>query len=230
MENDPHILVADDDSVLAELLRDYLSNEGFQVSVVHDGQSALDAVELDPPALIVLDIMMPVKNGYDTLRALRERHSIPVIMLTARGEDLDRIMGLEMGADDYLPKPCNPRELVARVRAVLRRAASPAPPQEYVVAGLRVCPGDRSVFVDDKPVVLTSTEFSVLELLISTPGQVVEKEQIYEHALGRKMVAFDRSADMHVSHLRRKIGLLANGDERIKTVRGQGYLFALPSA
>ena len=210
----PRILLADDDVELCGLLSEYLGQEGFEVDAVHDGAAAIERSRHGEYALVVLDVMMPKVNGFDALRALREHTRTPVLMLTA---------------DDYLPKPCNPRELVARLRAILRRSQSWATHGEDVdpiVAGdLELKPGTREVLLDNAPVELTSAEFSVLEILLRRMGRVVSKSEMSEHALGRKLERYDRSIDVHVSNLRRKLGPLADGEPRIKTVRGAGYLY-----
>ncbi|WP_224784942.1 response regulator transcription factor [Marinihelvus fidelis] len=220
------ILIADDDEELVELLGEYLRQEGFDVRMAHDGQAALDAARAPGVDAMVLDIMMPGQSGLEVLKALRRDSALPVVMLTARGEDLDRILGLELGADDYLPKPCNPRELVARLRAVLRRAGGMM--AEVLRADdVELRPSSRELRVDGQPVALTSTEFSLAQALLSRVGQVVDKRDLYLAALGREPVRFDRSIDMHMSNLRRKLGPLADGRERIQTVRGIGYQYVL---
>jgi len=226
------ILLADDDIELCEMLKQYLNVEGFQVGTANDGQSALNQARTGDYDLVVLDVMMPQLNGFDVLRQLRIDSLIPVLMLTARGEDVDSIVGLELGADDYLPKPCNPRVLVARIRAILRRlpSATPqgeesAPPEILELDGLEIQTGSRTVTLHGQPVTMTSTEYSVLEVLLREAGHVVSKAELSERALGRELVRYDRSIDMHLSSLRKKLGPLANGEERIKTVRGVGYQY-----
>lgn len=222
------ILIADDDQELAVLLREYLQQEGFDVCLAHDGESALLAAREPGVDAMVLDIMMPGRNGIEVLKALRRDSALPVVMLTARGEDLDRILGLELGADDYLPKPCNPRELVARLRAVLRRSGGIT--ADIVRAGdVELRPASREVLLAGKPLSLTSTEFSLAQALLSRAGQVTDKRDLYLAALGREPVRFDRSIDMHMSNLRRKLGPLPDGGERIQTIRGIGYLYVLPA-
>jgi two-component system response regulator CpxR len=226
------VLLADDDIELCGLLKAYLEVEGFQVSVVHNGGAALDQVRTGAHDLLVLDVMMPQLNGFDVLRALRRDSLLPVLMLTARGEDVDSIVGLELGADDYLPKPCNPRVLVARIRAILRRAHAPENregaglPDTLKLGDLEMQTGSRTVVVGEKPIAMTSTEYSVLEVLLRDAGHVVLKAQLSERALGRALTRYDRSIDMHLSSLRKKLGPLANGEERIKTVRGVGYQYS----
>jgi two-component system response regulator CpxR len=228
------ILLADDDTELTEMLSQYLGAEGFAVEAAHDGEAALARARSGGFDLVVLDVMMPRKNGFDVLRELRAHSLMPVLMLTARDEDVDSIVGLELGADDYLPKPCNPRVLVARIRAILRRAAgSPAgaeseAPQTLTFGDLEMHTGTRRVTRGGEPVALTSTEYSVLEVLLRAAGHAVSKADLSERALGRKLTRYDRSLDMHVSSLRRKLGALPGGEERITTVRGVGYQYARP--
>jgi len=221
------ILIADDDRELCQLLREYLQSEGFAVLLAHDGEAALDRARQDACELMVLDIMMPKLNGMEVLKALRAESALPVIMLTARGEPVDRIVGLEVGADDYIPKPCNPRELVARIRAILRRAqpAQVSGDGPLRIDDIELLPQSRSVLQRGKAVELTTTEFDLLAMLLTHAGQVVSKEQLSEQVLGRRLVMYDRSIDVHVSKLRKKLGALADGSERIKTVRGTGYLY-----
>lgn len=213
------------------MLREYLEAEGFDIDLAHDGDSALAMAEAIPYDLLVLDVMMPARNGFDVLKALRRRSSMPVLMLTARSDDVDSIVGLELGADDYLPKPCNPRVLVARIRAVLRRAEVSAtaddPVEALRVGDLEMHTGSRTVTLQGAPLAMTSTEYGVLEALLREAGHVVTKAELSERALGRKLTRYDRSIDMHVSSLRKKLGPGPAGQERIKTVRGVGYQFAL---
>jgi DNA-binding response OmpR family regulator len=225
------ILLADDDTELCEMLHDYLTAEGFSVAVTHDGESALALARSGAYDLVVLDLMMPGLSGFDVLRALRPQCTTPVLMLTARDEDVDSIVGLELGADDYLGKPCNPRVLVARIRALLRRAEPPreeGAPAHLRLADLELHGGSRTVLCCGLPVPMTSTELRVLEVLLREAGRVVSKADLSEQALGRKLGRYDRSLDMHVSSLRRKLGPLPDGQERIKTVRGVGYQYTTP--
>ncbi|CAH1386674.1 response regulator [Candidatus Nitrotoga sp. M5] len=226
------ILLADDDIELCVMLKQYLEVEGFQVGMAHDGESALNQARTSDYDMVVLDVMMPQLNGFDVLRKLRKDSLLPVLMLTARGEDVDSIIGLELGADDYLPKPCNPRVLVSRIRAILRRIQSQkqhgeesAPPEILKLDDLEVQTGSRTVALNGRPVTMTSTEYSVLEVLLREAGHVVSKTELSERALGRELTRYDRSIDMHLSSLRKKLGPLANGEERIKTVRGVGYQY-----
>ena len=219
------ILIADDDTELCELLREYLAQEGFDVRLAFNGEQAL--AESRRPGLdaMVLDIMMPGMNGIDVLRNLRKESELPVIMLTARGDDLDRIIGLELGADDYLAKPANPRELLARIRAILRRSGAQSTAPIVEVDDLLLNQARRELCLDGELKELTSTEFSILQLLLQRSGEVVEKKDLYLAALGREPVAYDRSIDMHVSNLRRKLGPAKDGSERIETIRGIGYQY-----
>jgi two-component system response regulator CpxR len=226
------ILLADDDVELTEMLAKYLGAEGFVVDAAHDGEAALAKARGGEFDMVVLDVMMPRKNGFDVLRELRAHSLLPVLMLTARDEDVDSIIGLELGADDYLPKPCNPRVLVARIRAILRRAAGnhagdsvPDAPQTLALGDVEMHTGTRRVSRAGNPVALTSTEYAVLEVLLRAAGHAVSKGDLSERALGRKLTRYDRSLDMHVSSLRRKLGPLAGGEERIQTVRGVGYQY-----
>jgi two-component system response regulator CpxR len=224
------ILVIDDDVELCQLVGEYLRAEGFAVDSVHDGESGLKKATAGEYLLIVLDVMLPGINGFEVLRRVRATSRLPVLLLTARGEDVDRIVGLEIGADDYLPKPFNPRELVARIRAVLRRtrgeAGSPTP-DVVSVGDVELDPATRTVRLEGKPVELTSVEFNLLEVLLREAGRVVPRERLVNAVLSRKFSPFDRSIDMHVSKVRKKLGDTEN-DEHIKTVRGVGYIFARP--
>jgi two-component system response regulator CpxR len=218
----PTILIADDDTELCELLREYLGLEGFEVRLAFDGEQALTESRRPGLDAMVLDIMMPKMNGIDVLRKLRKESELPVIMLTARGDDLDRIIGLELGADDYLAKPANPRELLARIRAIFNTQSTVA---VLEVGDLVLNQARRELRRDGLLIDLTSTEFSILQLLLQRSGEVVEKKDLYLAALGREPVAYDRSIDMHVSNLRRKLGLAKDGTERIETIRGIGYQY-----
>src|SRR6266536_5613583 len=225
------ILVIDDDVELCGLVTEYLEPEGFQVESVHDGEKGLERALANDHLLVVLGVMLPKMNGFDVLRRMRTTSRIPVLLLTARGEDVDRIVGLEIGADDYLPKPFNPRELVARIRAILRRvrskAGEPQVPDIIRVGDVELDPATRSVRQKGKPVELTSVEFGLLHVLLREAGRVVTREALVDEVLGRKFSPFDRSIDMHVSKVRKKLG---DGDsdteDHIKTVRGAGYIFA----
>jgi DNA-binding response OmpR family regulator len=225
----PAVLIVDDDRELGQMLNEYLTGEGFRVSIVRDGLEALDKLAAETFDLVILDVMLPSLNGFDVLRRLRRSLSVPVVMLTAHGADVDRIVGLELGADDYLPKPFNPRELVARVRAVLRRFASrdnEGPAQPVGVGPIWLDPATLEVTLSGKAVRLTGTEFRVLELLMRSPGQVQSRESLTERVLGRKLTPYDRSIDTHVSNLRRKLGLGQAGLPEIRSIRGAGYVLA----
>jgi DNA-binding response OmpR family regulator len=227
------ILLVDDDTELGDLVREYLAREDFSLEVEADGTRAVDRALSGDYRLIVLDVMLPGVSGFDILRSLRAASKVPVLMLTARGDDVDRIVGLELGADDYLSKPFNPRELVARIRAILRRAV-------YDVAADAADPADERLCVDDvevdarrhvvqragAPVELTAVEFNVLEILLRAAGTVVRRDELARGALGRALMPFDRSLDVHVSRLRKKLGPRADGGERIRALRAVGYLYA----
>jgi two-component system response regulator CpxR len=228
MSDRPEILVIDDDAELCELLSELLGQEGYAVESAGDGKTGLARAETKPFALIVLDVMLPGLNGFEVLTRLRQTSRTPVIMLTARGEDVDRIVGLEMGADDYLPKPFNPRELVARVRAIHRRATAQANPNATESSSIRVddlelFPSARSARIGGKNLELTTAEYDLLDALVQKAGVVVPREELARVVLGRRLSAYDRAIDMHVSNLRRKLGEHSN-EERIKTVRNSGYI------
>lgn len=227
------ILVIDDDVPLTELLGECLRAEGFDVDAVHDGEGGVAKALAGGYALIVLDVMLPRMSGFEVLMRIRPQSPVPVLMLTARGDPVDRVTGLQMGADDYLPKPFNERELVARIQAILRRtkpgpllpATSAAPVLE--VEDLRLDPQSREVRVKGDLVDLTTVEFDVLRVLLASAGETVTREDLVRRALGRPFSVFDRSLDNHVCSLRRKLGPGAAIAERIKTIRGAGYMFAL---
>ncbi|CEG61083.1 Transcriptional regulatory protein CpxR [Legionella micdadei] len=221
-----HILIVDDDTELTDLLVQYLEPEGFEVVCVHDGENAVKKALNQPFDAIILDVMLPKLNGFEVLKAIREHLETPVLMLTARGDDIDRIVGLEIGADDYLPKPCNPRELVARLRAILRRTQK-IPAQRPIIEhqGILVDCSKRIATQHGEVLELTNAEFNILEMLIKSPGQAFSKEELTEYALGRKYTAYDRSIDVHISILRNKLGDNEEGEPIIKTVRGFGYMF-----
>ncbi len=223
------VLVIDDDVELCELLRDYLAQEGFEVDAVHEGPAGADKARTGDYALVVLDVMLPGASGFDVLRTIRASSRVPVLMLTARGDDVDRIVGLEMGADDYLPKPFNPRELVARMRAVQRRSTGAAEPgaavEAITVGDVQLIPEARIVRRAGEPVPVTGTELSLLEILLRAAGEVVSRDALSEQVLGRPLSPLDRSIDVHVSNLRKKLGKLRDGRERIKSVRGVGYVY-----
>lgn len=226
-----NILLIDDDKELCQLLSEYLRNEGFAVDMIHDGQQAAELGPQHQYALIVLDVMLPVRNGFDVLKLLRQHSQTPVIMLTAKGDTIDRVIGLEIGADDYLSKPCDPRELVARIRAILRRAAqteNQPPSAEKLTSGkLTLHLGTRTLAWENTDVILTGTEFSVLEILVRKAGQVISKDEMTEQALNRKLTPYDRSIDVHVSNIRKKIAQAGSSKDLIINVRGAGYMLTL---
>jgi len=222
------VLLVDDDTELASLLGEYLQRDGYEVDTATDGETGAQRALDGGFDIVVLDVMMPGIGGLEALKRIRARSNVPVLMLTARGDDIDRIVGLELGADDYVPKPCTPRELAARLRAILRRVqpgdagASDGP----IAAGpLRLWPGSRRATWNDAPLTLTGTEFSLLELLARQAGRVVDKTELSETALGRPLGRFDRSIDVHVASLRQKLGERPDGSSWIGTVRGRGYQF-----
>lgn len=220
------ILVIDDDIELTDLIAQYLVSEGFNVITAHDGETGVKKALNQAFDAIVLDVMLPKINGFEVLKTIREHSETPVLMLTARGDDIDRIVGLEIGADDYLPKPCNPRELVARLRAILRRTRkTPTPRPTIECHQILVDCSKRTVTLRGQLLELTNAEFNILEMLIKSPGQAFSKEELTEYALGRKYTAFDRSIDVHISNLRNKLGDTPEGEPVLKTVRGFGYLF-----
>ncbi len=222
-----NILLIDDDTELTCLLKDILSFEGFTVSEANDGYTGLEAIneEID---LILLDVMMPRLNGMETLKKLRENWETPVLMLTAKGEEIDRVIGLELGADDYLPKPFSDRELLARIRAILRRTQTNTAPKTasdtIQYQDIEIFPGKQEAYCNGQIIDLTTTEFVLLSHLIQNPGQVITKEALSLDVLGKRLAAFDRAIDMHISNLRKKIPERHDGKSRIKTLRGRGYL------
>lgn len=225
------LLIADDDVELCQLLAEYLSAEAFEVTCVHDGQQAIEQASGGDYDLLILDVMMPKVMGFDVLKKIRETTHIPVIMLTARGDDVDRIVGLELGADDYLPKPCNPRELLARLRAILRRSdftKNPEPIKTIAVAGITLNSATREVYYKQQALALTSAEFNILQLLLLNAGNVVSKESLTEKALGRKLTAYDRSVDVHLSKIRKKLQAIAGDEHLISNIRGSGYQLKKP--
>jgi len=227
------LLVIDDDVELCELLAEYLQPEGFRIDTLHSGAEAVEKALSRDYALIVLDVMLPGLRGFEVLKKIRASSRVPVIMLTARGEDVDRILGLEIGADDYLPKPFNPRELSARIHAVLRRTTT-APPESaqeeerFSLGDLELRPASRLALRQGRELDLTSVEFDLLKTFLTFPGIVLLRDNLARGVLGRDLAPFDRSIDVHVSNLRRKLGPAPDGNERIKAIRGAGYLYALP--
>ena len=228
--NDARILLADDDEELCALLRDFLVREGFEVDLAHDGEEALRRAGAGGYDAVILDVMLPQRSGLELLRELRRSSKLPVLMLTALGEDIDRILGLELGADDYVPKPCNPREIAARLRAILRRTQgeNDGPRLSDVTIGnVAMRAASRNVMVNGEPVSLTGTEFNILAVLMREAGRVVSKETLSQDVLGRPLGPFDRSIDVHISKLRRKLGLASDGESLIGTVHRGGYIFRI---
>ncbi len=222
------VLLIDDDADLGAMVAEYLAAEGFETSVIHNGEDGVTAALSGDYSAVILDIMMPRMSGIEVLRRVRQSSSIPVIMLTAKGDNIDRVIGLEMGADDYLPKPCYPRELLARLRAILRRAPAlddQKAPDQFTAGRLTLWPLQRRVEQAGEALELTASEFNVLETLMRAGGEVVSKEQLSQQALGRQHEAYDRSVDVHVSNLRQKLGDGAGME--IETVRGIGYRLKL---
>ena len=221
------VLLVDDDRELVELLRDYLSREGFLVSCAHDGIRGAKAALSGHHDIVVLDVMMPGCDGFQTLARIRAASSVPILMLTARGDDGDRVLGLEHGADDYVPKPCSPRELTARLRAILKRVGANSQEtndgQPITLGSFWIWPAQRRATDHDRALELTSTEFSVLEVLARNAGRVVSKDELSQHALGRPMTRFDRSIDVHIHSIRNKLQPLEDGRSRIQTVIRKGY-------
>lgn len=234
------ILLVDDDVELTNLLAELLSLEGFDIHVVHNGQEALTELELQTYDIILLDIMMPVLNGIETLKQLRQKLTTPVLMLSARDDDIDRVLGLELGADDYLPKPFNDRELVARIKAILRRTAGNSPLATDVITpssqtaeenskqlsfgGVELHPGRQQAIFEGKDLDLTGTEFALLQMLIRNPGQILSRELLSLEILGKRLTPYDRAIDMHISNLRKKLPERNDNLPWFKTLRGRGYL------
>jgi DNA-binding response OmpR family regulator len=223
------ILLIDDDVELCSMLTEYLGKNGFRVKSAHRGDTGLKTALQRPWSLILLDVMLPGMDGFEVLKRIRSESSVNVLLLTARGEDVDRIVGLEIGADDYVPKPFNPRELLARMRAVLRRGSPSSTSADEVIRvdNLELDPGARRALKAGSKLDLTDVEFGLLETLMRSAGKVVTREDLSQAVLGRQFDPFDRSLDMHVSRLRRKLGQSGNEDERVKTIRGVGYQLAL---
>src|SRR5271154_5631237 len=225
-----HVLVVDDDAELCQLVTRFLAREGFAITWARNGEAGVERALAEDYSLIMLDVMMPDTDGFDVLRRIRERSRTPILMLTARGDTQDRIRGLEMGADDYLPKPFDPAELLARIRALLRRSAPRRPVFGVIALGdIALDGGARSVLRAGAPIDLTTVEFDLLAALLRVAGTTVSREDLVRNVLGREFSPFDRSIDTHVCNLRRKLGPLEDGGERIKGVRGAGYLYACPA-
>lgn len=221
----PGVLIIDDDVELTALLKEYLEQEEFKVTVAHDGETGIAEALSGRHAIVVLDVMMPGVNGMDVLRSIRASSLLPVLMLTARGEDTDCVVGLELGADDYVSKPCTSRQLVARIRAILRRGQSEhaVSDQPITIGMLTMWPQKRKAQWGAREIELTSTKFSLLEILARNAGRPVHKQELSEQGLGRALARFDRNVDMHLSRLRRKLGTLSDGRSCIQTVYRLGY-------
>ena len=226
------ILIIDDDVALCDLLKNYLQQEGYQIETAYDSQEGLRKAQSDENSFVVLDVMLPGISGFEVLRKIRLTSQVPILMLTARGDEVDRIVGLEMGADDYMPKPFNPRELIARIRAIKRRGSnvewnriSAKKSEELIIEDIVLNLDTRTVKQRGEQIVLTAAEFSLLENLIRNIGHVVRREDLARSVLGRNLAMFDRSIDVHISSLRKKLGSHVNGIERIKTIRSVGYLY-----
>ncbi|AJR07234.1 DNA-binding response regulator [Photobacterium gaetbulicola] len=222
------ILLVDDDTELTSLLSDILDMEGFEVVEANNGEEGLAKVD-DSIDLILLDVMMPVMNGTEMLRRLREKHETPVLMLTAKGEEIDRVLGLELGADDYMPKPFSDRELLARIRAILRRTqnrntATKAGPECLNYQEIEIYPGRQEVLCHGNPIEMTGTELALLSYFVQHPGKIIAKNELSLEVLGKRLAPFDRAIDMHVSNLRKKLPERDDGKPWIKTLRGKGYL------
>ncbi len=229
-----NIIVIEDDRELCELLKEFFQAENFELETVHDGLEGLRRVSEGNPDLVILDVMLPGINGFDVLKKIRERSKVPVIMLTARGEDIDRILGLEMGADDYLPKPFNTRELLARVKAILRRSEEKEEPEKNIenpsffkIGDLEVYPSSHNVRQGENNLELTHIEFKLLLCLLESAGKIISRQTLVLKVLKRAWSPFDRSIDVHMSNLRKKLGPLPDGSERIKTLRGEGYFYSI---
>ncbi|OBQ55170.1 response regulator transcription factor [Halodesulfovibrio spirochaetisodalis] len=231
------ILLIDDDMELGELLDSYLGGEGFSLQTAHDAKSGIEKLEKSSFDIVLLDIMLPDMNGFDLLQVIRNKHTMPVLMLTGRSDEIDKVVGLEMGADDYVAKPCPLRELAARIRAILRRTTITAavqpvqaktrkidPTHKIIIGSMSITPSARSVQIEDSPVQLTSAEYNVLEMLTNNAGVLITREQLLEDALGRDPSLDDYVLNVHMSNLRRKLKDCAT----IKTIRGNGYLLAVP--
>jgi two-component system response regulator CpxR len=221
------LLLIDDDQELSELLSEFLTSEGFSLTCCFDGVSGLEQAKTNDYDLILLDVMMPGLNGFEVLKALGGKHLTPILMLTAKGDDSDRVLGLELGADDYLSKPYNPKELLARIKAILRRVdilTNTSKSQPLDINGIELSPASREVSCLGQQVLLTGTEFEMLHLLMENLDTIVSKEKLSEQVLNRPLMAFDRSIDMHISNIRRKFQQHSPA-EKIKTIRGVGYVF-----
>jgi two-component system phosphate regulon response regulator OmpR len=226
------ILIVDDDEKLRKLLKEYLEGYGFKVLTVADGEAVLNAMRNESPELVILDVMLPKKDGLEVLKEIRAASQVPVIMLTAKGEEADRVVGLELGADDYLPKPFSPRELLARIKAVMRRlepgmkaAGEEGEGGRLEVGRLVLDKARQTLVMEGKEIALSSTEYRVLKVLMENPNRVLSRDQIMTLAQGRDFMAFDRSIDVHISKLRAKLEPDPRSPKRIKTIWGSGYMF-----
>ncbi|MBN2417954.1 MAG: response regulator [Deltaproteobacteria bacterium] len=226
------VLIIEDDAKIRILLKEYLEGNGFQVITLSDGNNVLDFINTEAPDILVLDIMLPGKDGLEVLKEVRQKNNVPVIMLTAKGEDADRIVGLELGADDYLPKPFNPRELLARMKAVMRRTFldrdtdADQDQENFIEAGgIILNRAKQTAVLDGEEIELSSTEYKILEVLMTNPNVILNRDQIMNYARGRDFMAFDRSIDVHISKLRSKLEKNPGAPRRIKTIWGSGYMF-----
>ncbi|MCJ8303325.1 response regulator [Shewanella sp.] len=223
-----HLLLIDDDLGLSELLAQLLELEGFELTLAHDGQSGLELALDKDYDLILLDVMLPKLNGFEVLKSLRANKQTPVLMLTARGDEIDRVVGLEIGADDYLPKPFNDRELVARIKAIIRRShilPNDKQPSVYEYGDITLDPSRQEVYCQEQLLILTGTEFGLLFEMVQNAGDLISKESLSEKVLNKKLMPFDRSLDMHLSNLRKKLPERMDGRPRVKTIRGKGYIW-----
>lgn len=231
------ILLVDDDIELTDLLSELLSMEGFDTHISHNGKEALESLEKEKFEIVLLDVMMPVLNGIETLKQIRLKYEIPVLMLSARDDEIDRVLGLELGADDYLPKPFNDRELVARIKAILRRTSAHSvkvqeeseqeEDEQFAIItfdNVELHPGQQQAFYQNKTLELTGTEYALLELLVTHAGQILSRELLSTTVLGKDLTPYDRAIDMHVSNLRKKLPERTDGLPWFKTLRGRGYL------
>lgn len=222
------LLLIDDDLGLSELLAQLLELEGFELTLAHDGQSGLDLALCNNYDLILLDVMLPKLNGFEVLKSLRSKKQTPVLMLTARGDEIDRVVGLEIGADDYLPKPFNDRELVARIKAIIRRTQikpEEVQPTIYEYGDIKLDPSRQEVYCQEQLLILTGTEFGLLFEMVQNSGELISKDDLSEKVLNKKLMPFDRSLDMHLSNLRKKLPERTDGRPRVKTIRGKGYIW-----
>ncbi len=226
-----NILIIDDDQELCSMLSDYFSPEGFTVETLHDAKTGLESALSSPCELVILDVCLPDRSGFEVLKELREKSHLPVLMLTGRGDSVDRVVGLELGADDYMPKPFVPRELLARVRALLRRTKMTQGGRPHMVSGrlqaddVVLDVGKRAAMLKGEELPLTNVEFTILHLFLQSRGNLVSREDLSQMALGREFTPYDRSIDVHISNLRRKLGPAPDGGRRITTLRGAGYIF-----